>query len=228
MSAAHSFLTISLATVLFSVATVVVRIQLLTLFPDSKLRRLLRDVLFKKKNWFQSPNLLNVRVSLFFGRMTFSFGRLPNQILTTSLYTDQNFKTYIHLNGKRIENTSPSATNIVNRILWGLLSADMTALELDFQIFSQNKPESWKMDFYPKSNMTGSIVKHVSVTGKDTPEKIVVENFSSDITTLIIDEIKLSEISSTQQENELANSVKSFSPLGKLWLLLGHCRCFSR
>lgn len=61
------------------------------------------------------------------------------------------------------------------------------------------------MDFYPKSNMTGSIVKHVSVTGKDTPEKIVVENFSSDITTLIIDEIKLSEISSTQQENELAN-----------------------
>ena len=126
-------------------------------------------------------------------------------IETTSLYTDQHFKTYIHINNKVVENTSSSATNVVNRILWGLLSADMTALELDFQIFTQNTPNHWRMDFYPKSNMTGCIVKHVSVVGKDIPEQIVVEHFSSDITTLMISDVVLSDISSTRQENELAN-----------------------
>ena len=126
-------------------------------------------------------------------------------IATTSIYNDQSFKTYIHLNGQRIENTSASATNTVNRILWGMLSKDMTALELDFQIFTQNNPDHWRMDFYPKSNMTGSIVKHITVTGQDNPEKIVVEHFSNDITTLTISDITLTETSSTRQENELAN-----------------------
>ena len=53
--------------------------------------------------------------------------------------------------------------------------------------------------------MTGSIVKHISVTGNRIPERIVVENFSNDITTLVISDIKLSETSSSRQENELAN-----------------------
>lgn len=126
-------------------------------------------------------------------------------VATTSIYNDQHFKTYIHLNGQRIENTSASVTNTVNRILWGMLSKDMTALELDFQIFTQNNPSHWRMDFYPKSNMTGSIVKHITVTGRDSPEKIVVEHYSSDITTLTISNITLAETSSTRQENELAN-----------------------
>lgn len=126
-------------------------------------------------------------------------------IATTSIYNDQNFKTYIHLNDKTIESASPSATNTVNRILWGLLSTDMTALELDFQIFTQNTDGDWRMDFYPKSNMTGSIVKHISVVGRESPKRIVVEHFSNDVTTLIIENVKLSETSSTRQENELAN-----------------------
>lgn len=126
-------------------------------------------------------------------------------VATTSLYNDKTFKTYIHLNGKRIENSSASVTNVVNRILWGLLSTDITALELDFQIFTQNNENGWRMDFFPKSNMTGSIVKHISVTGNRIPERIVVENFSNDITTLVISDIKLSETSSSRQENELAN-----------------------
>ncbi len=126
-------------------------------------------------------------------------------ISTTTVYTDQSVKTYIHLNGKRIENTSASNTNIVNRILSGLLSADMTSLELDFQIFTQNNPDGWQMNFYPKSNMTASIIKHVLVTGKNIPEKIVVENFSDDIITVTIRNVTFSNMSSTRQENELAN-----------------------
>lgn len=126
-------------------------------------------------------------------------------VRTTSVYTDQNFKTYVHLNGKTITNTSLSATNIINRILWALLNNDMTALELDFQIFTQNNDSGWRMDFYPRSNMTGSIVKHVLVEGASAPQKIVVENYSNDITTLEISEITRSEISSSRQENELAN-----------------------
>lgn len=126
-------------------------------------------------------------------------------VRTTSVYTDQNFKTYVHLNDKTITNTSLSATNIINRILWALLNKDMTALELDFQIFTQNNNSSWRMDFYPRSNMTGSIVKHVLVEGASAPQKIVVENYSNDITTLEISEITRSEISSSRQENELAN-----------------------
>ena len=204
MSAAHSFLTISLATVLFSVAPLSCA-STADIISRLKIAPVIEGRFIQKEKLVSVPKPFECEVFLYFWKDDVLLWKATKPILTTSLYTDQNFKTYIHLNGKRIENTSPSATNIVNRILWGLLSADMTALELDFQIFSQNKPESWKMDFYPKSNMTGSIVKHVSVTGKDTPEKIVVENFSSDITTLIIDEIKLSEISSTQQENELAN-----------------------
>ena len=126
-------------------------------------------------------------------------------VRTTSVYTDQNFKTYVHLNDKTITNTSLSATNIINRILWALLNNDMTALELDFQIFTQNNDSGWRMDFYPRSNMTGSIVKHVLVKGASAPQKIVVENYSNDITTLEISEITRSEISSSRQENELAN-----------------------
>ena len=126
-------------------------------------------------------------------------------VRTTSVYTDQNFKTYVHLNDKTITNTSLSATNIINRILWALLNKDMTALELDFQIFTQNNDSGWRMDFYPRSNMTGSIVKHVLVEGASAPQKIVVENYSNDITTLEISEITRSEISSSRQENELAN-----------------------
>ena len=81
----------------------------------------------------------------------------------------------------------------------------MTALELDLQNFTQKNTDHWRMDFYPKSNMTGSIVKHITVTGQDNPEKIVVEHFSNDITTLTISDITLTETSSTRQENELAN-----------------------
>ena len=131
--------------------------------------------------------------------------KTQNPIPTTTVYTDQSVKTYIHLNGKRIENTSASNTNIVNRILAGLLSADMTSLELDFQIFTQNNPNGWQINFYPKSNMTASIVKHISVSGKNTPEKIVVENFSDDVTTVIISNMTFAEMSTTRQENELAN-----------------------
>lgn len=131
--------------------------------------------------------------------------KTEHPVSTTTVYTDQNVKTYVHLNGKRIENTSASNTSIVNRILWGLLTSDMTALELDFQIFTQNTPDGWQMDFYPRSNMTASIIKHVWITGKETPEKIVVENFSDDVTTLVIGDLTFSDISSTRQENELAN-----------------------
>ena len=131
--------------------------------------------------------------------------KTEHPVSTTTVYTDQNVKTYVHLNGKRIENTSASNTSIVNRILWGLLTSDMTALELDFQIFTQNTPDGWQMDFYPRSNMTASIIKHVRITGKETPEKIVVENFSDDVTTLVIGDLTFSDISSTRQENELAN-----------------------
>ena len=81
----------------------------------------------------------------------------------------------------------------------------MTSLELDFQIFTQNNPNGWQINFYPKSNMTASIVKHISVSGKNTPEKIVVENFSDDVTTVIISNMTFAEMSTTRQENELAN-----------------------
>ena len=53
--------------------------------------------------------------------------------------------------------------------------------------------------------MTASIVKHISVSGKNTPEKIVVENFSDDVTTVIISNMTFAEMSTTRQENELAN-----------------------
>ena len=64
--------------------------------------------------------------------------KTEHPVSTTTVYTDQNVKTYVHLKGKRIENTSASNTSIVNRILWGLLTSDMTALELDFQIHAKH------------------------------------------------------------------------------------------
>ena len=141
MSAAHSFLTISLATVLFSVAPLSCA-STADIISRLKIAPVIEGRFIQKEKLVSVPKPFECEGFFIFWKDDVLLWKATKPILTTSLYTDQNFKTYIHLNGKRIENTSPSATNIVNRILWGLLSADMTALELDFQIFSQNKPES--------------------------------------------------------------------------------------
>ena len=120
MSAAHSFLTISLATVLFLCCNRCRAHQLLTLFPDSKLRRLLRGRFIQKEKLVSVPKPFECEGFFIFWKDDVLLWKATKPILTTSLYTDQNFKTYIHLNGKRIENTSPSATNIVNRNTMGI------------------------------------------------------------------------------------------------------------
>lgn len=204
MSLAHSFFTLTTAAV-FSSAVFSVSASTMDIISRLKVAPVIEGNFVQTEKLVSIPTPFQCEGFFIFWKNDVLLWKTRNPIATTSIYNDQSFRTYTHLNGQTIENTSASATNTVNRILWGLLSKDMTALELDFQIFTQNNDNGWRMDFYPKSNMTGSIVKHISVVGKESLEQIVVEHFSSDITKLTIENVKLPETSSTRQENELAN-----------------------
>lgn len=151
------------------------------------------------------PHAFTTEGHFIFWRDSVFLWRTNAPIRTTTLYTDKSLKTYLHINGKRIESVSSSATSIENRILWSIISRDLNALELDFQILAYDLPQGWQLDFYPKTNLTRSIVKHVIMLGRTGPRELIVENYSGDLTILKLFDISLSNASSSQEEAELAN-----------------------
>lgn len=133
------------------------------------------------------------------------FWRTQTPVPTTSIYNDREFKTFIYINDARIENTSTPTTNIINRILWSLLSKGNSSLELDFNVHTQTDGNQWQMDLYPITTAMLSVVKRVTVTGDTFVRQIKVESFSNDFTTVRLSDIERFPVLSTRQERDLAN-----------------------
>lgn len=133
------------------------------------------------------------------------FWRTQTPVPTTSIYNDREFKTFIYINDARIENTSTPTTNIINRILWSLLSEGNSSLELDFNVHTQTDGNQWQMDLYPITTAMLSVVKRVTVTGDTFVRQIKVESFSNDFTTVRLSDIERFPVLSTRQERDLAN-----------------------
>lgn len=159
----------------------------------------------------QSERLVNVpKLFECYGYFIFKpddvlFWRTQTPVLTTSIYNDREFKTFIYINDARIENTSTPTTNIINRILWSLLSEGNSSLELDFNIHTQTNGNQWQMDLYPITTAMLSIVKRVTVIGDTFVRQIKVESFSNDFTTVRLSDIERFPVLSTRQERDLAN-----------------------
>ena len=101
MSAAHSFLTISLATVLFSVAPLSCA-STADIISRLKIAPVIEGRFIQKEKLVSVPKPFECEGFFIFWKDDVLLWKATKPILTTSLYTDQNFKTYIHLNGKRI------------------------------------------------------------------------------------------------------------------------------
>ena len=133
------------------------------------------------------------------------FWRTQTPVLTTSVYNDREFKTFIYVNNARIENSSTPTTNVINRILWSLLSDGDTSLELDFNIQIHFEDDQWQMDLYPITTAMLSVVKRVTVIGGSFVQQIQIESYSNDFTTLTLSDIERFPVLSTRQERDLAN-----------------------
>ena len=133
------------------------------------------------------------------------FWRTQTPVLTTSVYNDREFKTLIYVNNARIENSSTPTTNVINRILWSLLSDGDTSLELDFNIQIHFEDDQWQMDLYPITTAMLSVVKRVTVIGGSFVQQIQIESYSNDFTTLTLSDIERFPVLSTRQERDLAN-----------------------
>ncbi|HIU74114.1 MAG TPA: outer membrane lipoprotein carrier protein LolA [Candidatus Aphodousia faecipullorum] len=131
--------------------------------------------------------------------------KTQDKIPTSTVYSEHSFKTYVHLRGQRIVSSSSPATSLENRVLWALFSKDFNSLELDFQILAHDGKEGWQLDFFPKTNLTRSIVKHIQIRGHEIPESMTMQNYSGDFTTLRFTNVELSSSSSSEEEAELAN-----------------------
>lgn len=131
--------------------------------------------------------------------------KTQDKVPTSTVYSEQSFKTYVHLRGQRIVSSASPATSLENRVLWALFSKDFNSLELDFQIFAHEDKQGWQLDFFPKTNLTRSIVKHIQIRGKEMPESMTMQNYSGDFNTLRFTNMELSSGSSSEEEADLAN-----------------------